>query len=222
MIKRVVVTTGLKARGYVDGRYVGEEKKDNGGRDDPRDRKRRGKPGPAAKGRGKKRGGVAAGGDNFGNTTGTAGKRGRRGKGRTGAQEAGGSILPGNRVDAGAGGGRGLPKSRKNRSGKKTPFRQPLVSTANSLSPSEVTDLRRVGEEARQRRTSAHGRWVGGYPRLRDLARDHGVERSAAYHDERGHPGRQGVGPDDALTDHSKLTSTSTSMSTSISGSDHR
>ncbi len=149
MIKRVVVTTGLKARGYVDGRYVGEEKKDNGGRDDPRDRKRRGKPGPVAKGRGKKRGGVAAGGDNFGNTTGAAGKRGRRGKGRTGAQEAGGAMLPGNRVDGGAAGGRGLPKSRKNRSGKKTPFRQPLVSTANSLSPSEVTDLRRVGEEAR-------------------------------------------------------------------------
>jgi 23S rRNA pseudouridine2605 synthase len=149
MIKRIVVTTGLKARGYVDGRYVGEEKKDSGGRDDPRDAKRRGKPGPMAKGRGKKRGGVAAGADNFGNTTSAGAKRGRRGKGRTGAQEAGVAVLPGNRVDGGAGGGRGQPKSRKNRSGKKTPFRQPQVSTANALSPSEVTDLRRVGEEAR-------------------------------------------------------------------------
>ena len=43
MIKRIVVT-GLKARGYVDGRYVGEEKKESaGGRDDPRGGKRRGK-----------------------------------------------------------------------------------------------------------------------------------------------------------------------------------
>ncbi len=148
MIKRIVVTTGLKARGYVDGRYVGEEKKEGGARDDPRDRKRRGKPGPVAKGRGKKRGGAlaGAGGDNFGNTTG--GKRGKRGKSRTGAPDAIGAVTPGNRID-GAAGGRGLPRVRKNRSGKKTPFRQPQVSTANPLSPSEVTDLRRVGEEAR-------------------------------------------------------------------------
>jgi 23S rRNA pseudouridine2605 synthase len=148
MIKRIVVTTGLKARGYVDGRYVGEEKKEPGARDDPRDRKRRGKPGPVAKGRGKKRGGAlaGAGGDNFGNTTG--GKRGRRGKGRTGAPDAIGAVTPGNRID-GAAGGRGQPRVRKNRTGKKTPFRQPQVSTANALSPSEVTDLRRVGEEAR-------------------------------------------------------------------------
>lgn len=145
MIKRIVVTTGLKARGYVDGRYVGEEKKESGARDDPRDRKRRGKAGPVAKGRGKKRGGAlaGAGADNFGNTTG-----GKRGKSRTGAPDAIGALTPGNRTE-GAAGGRGQPRIRKNRSGKKTPFRQPQVSTANPLSPSEVTDLRRVGEEAR-------------------------------------------------------------------------
>ena len=91
MVKRVVVT-GLKARGYVDGRYVGEEKKEpNSGREDVlRGRStRRGKSGgPMGAGagagkRGKKRGaaqgqGGAVGADNFGNTI--AGKRGRRGK----------------------------------------------------------------------------------------------------------------------------------------------
>ena len=94
MVKRIVVT-GLKARGYVDGRYVGEEKKEpNSSREEAvRGRKRRGpSAGPMGAGaglgagrRGKKRGpalgqaqGGVVSGDNFGNTI--AGKRGRRGK----------------------------------------------------------------------------------------------------------------------------------------------
>jgi hypothetical protein len=126
MIKRIVVT-GLKARGYVDGRYVGEDKKEGA-----RERtdvlgtpKRRGKAGAGAgtgvgKGRGKKRG-VGAGGlpaDNLGNAT--AGKRGKRGKtpGR-------GPALGGQAAGAGVGntfgqppagrGGRGQPRSQPRR-----------------------------------------------------------------------------------------------------------
>lgn len=172
MIKRVVVTTGLRARGYVDGRYVGEEKKD--ARDDPRGaRKVRGKAGAGAggKGRGKKRG--AGVGDNFGNTVNTNAKKRRpQGKGR-GANAAplgvGNELTPGAVVPGGRGGGRGrtgagaggaapsgarpprgpIPgKARKNRSGKRTPFR-PSVGNAAAPSPSEVAEMRRFGDEAR-------------------------------------------------------------------------
>ena len=75
MVKRVVV--GVTARGYVDGRYIGEEKDNNRGGDD-RGRPRRGKAGAGPAG-GKRR---AAGGDadNLGNTIG--GKRRRPGQGK--------------------------------------------------------------------------------------------------------------------------------------------
>ena len=75
MVKRVVV--GVTARGYVDGRYIGEEKDNNRGGDD-RGRPRRGKAGAGPAG-GKRR---AAGGDadNLGNTIG--GKRRRSGQGK--------------------------------------------------------------------------------------------------------------------------------------------
>lgn len=167
MIKRVVVTTGLKARGYVDGRYVGEEKKD--ARDDPRGaRKVRGKAGAGGKGRGKKRG--AGVGDNFGNTVNANGKKRRpQGKGR-GAHAAplgaGNDLTPGAAVPGGRGGGRSrsgtggaasgprqgrgaIPgKARKNGAGKRTPFR-PAVGNAAAPSPSEVAEMRRFGDEAR-------------------------------------------------------------------------
>ena len=163
MIKRIVVT-GLKARGYVDGRYVGEEKKESaGGRDDPRGGKRRGKAG-AGKGQGRGQGkGFAkkrdAGqsiltGEPVGNSLGN--KRGRRGKGRganaqTAGAVAGGAPLPSTSARGHgrgtANGPRGQP--RKNRAGKKTPFRPQVVNTQNPLSPSETPDLRRVGEEVK-------------------------------------------------------------------------
>ncbi|MEP7154984.1 MAG: pseudouridine synthase [Betaproteobacteria bacterium] len=166
MIKRIVVT-GLKARGYVDGRYVGEEKKEAGaGREDVlRGRKRRGKaagPGTGAgAGRGKKRGTGQAGADNFGNTTAT--KRGRRGKAQGQGQAQGGRAkdglpMPGNVGATGNGnaaqtprGARGQPRpqARKNTSGKRTPFRKMPMAAALAPSPSQVDDFRRVGEEAK-------------------------------------------------------------------------
>ena len=167
MIKRVVVT-GLKARGYVDGRYVGEEKKEpNSSRDEtPRGRKRRGKAGPAGAGagRGKKRGaGIAqagAGADNFGNTTGN--KRGRRGKSQgRGAKD--GQVMPGSAVGLGNSAGQpplphgeargprgqGRGQARKNTAGKRTPFRKTPAAAILAPSPSQVGDMRRVGEETK-------------------------------------------------------------------------
>ena len=175
MIKRVVVT-GLKARGYVDGRYVGEEKKEpNSSREEAvRGRKRRGKSGgPMGTGagagtgrRGKKLGqpqGGVAGGDNFGNTIG--GKRGRRGKSQVrGAKDpqaiAGDVVGIGNSTgqapsphgDArGPRSPRGQPRtqSRKNTAGRKTPFRKTPMAAALAPSPSQVGDTRRVGEETK-------------------------------------------------------------------------
>jgi 23S rRNA pseudouridine2605 synthase len=114
MIKRVVVTTGLKARGYVDGRYVGEDKKDPGSeRTDVlgRSTKRRGKAGAGAgagaKGRGKKRGTNAGGqpADNLGNTLG--GKRGRRGQGQGQGQRQGQQGQGRSQGQQGQGQGRG-------------------------------------------------------------------------------------------------------------------
>ena len=175
MVKRVVVT-GLKARGYVDGRYVGEEKKEPNAREDVlRGRKRRGKTGASmGPGAGGKRGGKrgqghalagAVGNDNIGNTVG--GKRGRRGKapGARGSAIAGGAE-PGNSIgqsiplqgDAqaplgprGPRGPRGAPRpqSRKNTAGRKTPFRKMPMSTVLVPSPSQVGDTRRIGEEAK-------------------------------------------------------------------------
>ena len=154
MIKRIVVT-GLKARGYVDGRYVGEEKKEAGSaREDVlRGRKRRGKPAGAGPGlpRGKKRGAVGAGADNFGNTTAT--KRGRRGKtqGRKDGQAVVGAVTTGNGNAAGQPprGPRGQPRpqARKNTAGKRTPFRKTAAAPALAPSPSQVGDMRRTGEE---------------------------------------------------------------------------
>ena len=179
MVKRVVVT-GLKARGYVDGRYVGEEKKEPNAREDVlRGRKRRGKSGGSmglgqGQGigigkRGGKRGSSQAGSganDNIGNTVG--GKRGRRGKppggGARGTAVAGtGGVEPGNSIGhAGQStlphgearpprNPRGQPRtqSRKNTSGRKTPFRKMPPSIALAPSPSQVGDTRRIGEEAK-------------------------------------------------------------------------
>ena len=175
MVKRVVVT-GLKARGYVDGRYVGEEKKEPNAREDVlRGRKRRGKTGASmGPGAGGKRGGKrgqghalagAIGNDNIGNTVG--GKRGRRGKapGARGSAITGGAE-PGNSIgqsiplqgDAqaplgprGPRGPRGAPRpqSRKNTAGRKTPFRKMPMSAVLVPSPSQVGDTRRIGEEAK-------------------------------------------------------------------------
>ena len=175
MVKRVVVT-GLKARGYVDGRYVGEEKKEpNSAREEAvRGRKRRGKSGgpmgpgagPGSGRRGKKRGpaqGAATSSDNFGNTVG--GKRGRRGKSQgRGANDgqalAGNTAGDGNSIGQppapfgaprGPRGPRGpaRPQSRKNTAGRKTPFRKMPMAAALVPSPSQVGDMRRVGEETK-------------------------------------------------------------------------
>lgn len=145
MIKRVVVTTGLKARGYVDGRYVGEERRETSRADEERARKRRGKAGPAA-GRGKKRGATGGMADNIGNTTG--GKR-RRGK------PQGQGIEPGNALgNAAPRGPKGQgqnrnQQARKNRAGKKTPFRPAMSVAPNMPSPSEAAEMRRMGDEAK-------------------------------------------------------------------------
>ena len=74
MVKRVVV--GVTARGYVDGRYIGEEKDAARGSDD-RGRARRGKPGGPGAG---KRRGAAGDADNLGNTIGGKRRRGGQGK----------------------------------------------------------------------------------------------------------------------------------------------
>ena len=75
MVKRVVV--GVTARGYVDGRYIGEEKDAARGSDDrDRSRARRGKPG----GVGGKRRGAGSDADNVGNTIGGKRRRGGQGK----------------------------------------------------------------------------------------------------------------------------------------------
>ena len=78
MVKRIVV--GVTARGYVDGRYIGEEKDPRG---DDRGRGRTGR-GKGAAGiiptGGRRRGGAAVDADNLGNTIG--GKRRRSGQGK--------------------------------------------------------------------------------------------------------------------------------------------
>ncbi|HEX4857952.1 MAG TPA: pseudouridine synthase, partial [Usitatibacteraceae bacterium] len=144
MIKRVVVTKGLKARGYVDGRYVGEDK-----RETAREEllgKRRGKPAAGAKKRGGKRGGVVDG-----NTIAAAGKKARRGRGPATAQDAffraDGGARDGGTGTAGAPPRKGRDLPRRNRAGKKTPFRPAFGAT--SASPSEVAEMRRMGGEAR-------------------------------------------------------------------------
>ncbi len=165
MVKRVVVT-GLKARGYVDGRYVGEEKKEPNAREDVlRGRKRRGKSvgvgaGAGVGKRGAKRGQTAsAANDNFGNTVG--GKRGRRGKSAAHVPRgAGTGVEPGNSIGQSPPpqgdvrpprGPRGQPRtqSRKNTAGRKTPFRKMPMAVAHTPSPSQIGDTRRVGEEAK-------------------------------------------------------------------------
>ncbi len=141
MIKRAVIRT--PARGYVDGRYIGEEKEaDDSAGDNRRGGKRRGR-GPAA--------GSAA--DNIGNTT----KRRGRGKGRAqGAAGATGAAGPrqgrgGQRPPRGQGGANadGQPRAqqpRKSRGGKKTPFRAPAVQKQLI---SEVAENRRLGDEVK-------------------------------------------------------------------------
>ncbi len=154
MIKKVIVTTGLKARGYVDGRYVGEEKPENRRGDRTEfGKKRRGKPAAGAKKRGKGRGkGAEFAGDNVGNQIpGTPGaKRGRRGRGKP--QGAGAGAMPvepgqaANSTGPGGFGKRSNANARRNRAGKKTPFRP---TQQPSFSVSEVAEMRRMGGEAR-------------------------------------------------------------------------
>ena len=81
MVKRVVV--GVTARGYVDGRYIGEEKDAARGGDD-RGRTRRGKAGGGILPGGTKRRGANSDADNVGNTIG--GKRRRSGQGKAAGQ----------------------------------------------------------------------------------------------------------------------------------------
>ena len=97
MVKRVVV--GVTARGYVDGRYIGEEKDNNRGGDD-RGRPRRGKAGAGPAGGKRRAGGGDA--DNLGNTIG--GKRRRSGQGK--AQTAGQALGQGQGKGQGKGQGR--------------------------------------------------------------------------------------------------------------------
>lgn len=205
MVKRVVV--GVTARGYVDGRYIGEEKEANRGGDDrDRGRTRRGKPGGGPAG---KRRGEGADADNVGNTIGGKRRRGGQGKVQAAGQPRGQGKAQGRGRNAagrvgpageapmqhvegqprppgqrrgkpsgqgplGQGKGRGQKRGRRGghepqgalqgatglglpprgqprkpprnaRGGKKTPFRAPPMSA----SPSEVTDFRRVGDEAK-------------------------------------------------------------------------
>jgi 23S rRNA pseudouridine2605 synthase len=155
VIKKVIVTTGLKARGYVDGRYVGEEKPESRRGDRTEfGKKKRGKPAAGAKKRGRKQGGSLAG-DNIGNqlpgaaaTPGTPGaKRGRRGRGKGQAGQAA-TGLPIEAGQAGPANKRGSGNARRNRAGKKTPFR-PAAAQQPSFSVSEVAEMRRMGGEAR-------------------------------------------------------------------------
>ena len=152
MIKKVIVTTGLKARGYVDGRYVGEEKPENRRGDRTEfGKKRRGKPAAGAKKRGRKQGGAA--GDNIGNqlpgAAGTPGaKRGRRGRGKGQAGQGAAAGFPVEAGQSATSGKRGSGNARRNRAGKKTPFR-PAAVQQSSFSVSEVAEMRRMGGEAR-------------------------------------------------------------------------
>lgn len=186
MIKRAVVLA--PARGYVDGRFIGEEKESN---DALGGRKGRGK----GAGRGKQADSIL--GDNIGNTT----RKKRGGKGKPRVQGAGGqggeqkrtqgrgegagrnrqapSVLgqdsktnrrgkrkgppSGDPRNAGATGG--MPgagarggnlqgregagqggRRRKGSTGKNTPFR---TAPASSMSPTQSSDLRRMGDEAK-------------------------------------------------------------------------
>lgn len=106
MIKRVIVRT--PARGYVDGRYIGEEKEIVSSNDDNK------------RGHRKNRNGNKA----------------RKGKPQPGA----GTHLRDPEQK------RSAPKPRKNRTGKKTPFR---VHTPPRLSISEAAEMRRMGDESK-------------------------------------------------------------------------
>jgi 23S rRNA pseudouridine2605 synthase len=209
MTKRVVIR--VAARGYVDGRYIGEEKEvieaiDPSGRG----RKKRGQQGKAGKtantargarggkggnaqgnadargnrARGEGRGGKRArgvGGDAFGNTTGTpsaANAANKRPRGRRGAATSASEFnatgadkrqrgRKQNRIESGQGSsnlpmdyGNALPSAnantnRRNRGGKKTPFRTPNANAKRGKSLestrliSEVAEARRWGDESK-------------------------------------------------------------------------
>jgi 23S rRNA pseudouridine2605 synthase len=153
--KRVIVTTGLKARGYVDGRYVGEEKPDHR-RGEYAGKKRRGKAVDGNRKRARKGGqkgavqGRAAQ-DDLGNVLpGAKRTRRARAQGLLAGSPLGQPPL-GNTTGSGA----RAKNARKNRARKKTPFRSPSqsnaapLSTAGSYSPSEVAQMLRAGNEAR-------------------------------------------------------------------------
>ena len=86
MVKRVVV--GVAARGYVDGRYLGEEKETNRGGDE-RGRARRGKAGGGGLPGGGKRRGASLDADNIGNSIGGKRRRGGQGKSPAAGQAEG-------------------------------------------------------------------------------------------------------------------------------------
>jgi 23S rRNA pseudouridine2605 synthase len=118
MIKRAVIR--VQARGYVDGRFIGEEKEPVDTRDDNR-----------GNGRSRRRKGAK------GNS---AAPRGRGGKARSGPQAPRGPAVPGQ-----ARGPQPKQGQRKNRSGKKTPFRAPQQKALIS----EVAENRRLGDEVK-------------------------------------------------------------------------
>ena len=100
MVKRVVV--GVTARGYVDGRYIGEEKDADRTSDDrDRGRPRRGRAGGGVLPGGGKRRGANTDADNVGNTIGGKRRRGGQAKGPPRAQ------TPGQAQSQGKGQGRG-------------------------------------------------------------------------------------------------------------------
>ncbi len=199
MTKRVVVR--VPARGYVDGRYIGEEKEvieaiDPSGRGKRRSGKAAGKTSGAADDRGNRIGGKGAkaagrgkrgaraepglprnaraargatrsptvravGGVADGNTLGAgpAAARGRGGRGKSRAHNAGEArtfAAGGNALPVGADGRAGLPRARKNRGGKKTPFRTAInagnssnIQAGSRALISEVADTRRWGDESK-------------------------------------------------------------------------
>ncbi len=110
MVKRVVV--GVAARGYVDGRYLGEEKETNRGAEDrDRSRARRGKAGGGGLPGGGKRRGANVDADNVGNSIGGKRRRGGQSKAQTpGQSQTPGSGQARSRHPAGRG-GQGGPRS---------------------------------------------------------------------------------------------------------------
>lgn len=153
MVKRVVV--GVTARGYVDGRYIGEEKEANRGSED-RGRARRGKGGIGSAG-GKRRG-AGADADNVGNTIGGKRRRGGQGKAQTAGQQGkvqGRARPPSGRAGPGAPGavpvlrGEGQARSQGRRRG---------AGAGQTAGPNAVPGIQGAGQGRNQKRGRRGGK----------------------------------------------------------------